>query len=172
MAKRTDLEPDEIDVSRSKILRPEREPVLGGLANSHMFVLDSLPPYDGMTEAQWKEYSEKRTIDLKVANKEFAHFPNRVKNCLINEDMFTLAEVAKKTDNELLSMPNFGKLSLAIVRAVVPGPSPQPSQPPKLLAKLIKQDIRKRGISNVLTDIVSSPTLYRNRMLAKGEIKK
>jgi DNA-directed RNA polymerase alpha subunit len=56
------------------------------------------------------------TLDRKI---EDLHFSARIENCLRNEKIFTVRELANQTEITLLKIPNLGKGSLTQIKDVL-----------------------------------------------------
>ena len=69
------------------------------------------------------KYRRGLQIDPQTRERWHDAFGSRATNAFTDQGIITDDEVARMSDSELLRLPNFGKISLAIVRESVPRPS-------------------------------------------------
>jgi hypothetical protein len=65
-------------------------------------------------------------------------FETRIAYCLANAGIATEQQVRAASDQHLLSLPNFGKTSLAKLRALYPADHPKPNWPAIYLAQALE----------------------------------
>jgi len=79
--------------------------------NSHPKIVEILKQEEIKKNAKaWDEREKVKKEALE--NDERFEFSNRALNCLKAENIFTLKDLLSKTENELMKIPNMGKLTL------------------------------------------------------------
>jgi len=83
--------------------------------NSHPKIIEIIKQEEIKKNA--KAWDEREKIKKEaLENDERFEFSNRALNCLKAENIFTLKDLLSKTENELMKIPNMGKLTLKEIK--------------------------------------------------------
>ncbi|MCK4352911.1 DNA-directed RNA polymerase subunit alpha [candidate division WOR-3 bacterium] len=114
IGKFTDYEKLTLEVWTDGIMIPEDALALSALImRDHLTLFESLrkeKKIEKIKEIDEEEYKLRKTLTIKIADMELSV---RARNCLKKANIKTLGELVKKTEQQMLSYPNFGRKSLS-----------------------------------------------------------